>query len=277
MLVDLIQAARQDADAIIINPAAYSFTSIAMLDAFKIFEGPIFEVHISNIHARDELHRHSKLSPAVKAVIVGRPLRLIVAMQAALQTLGSCRRVCRSRFVLGPSRRTEMQGSGYLAIWSDLAPEHETDWMHWMTREHSSERVGVEGFLACRIFRAYGLGVRRYFILYELENAAVVGGPDYLARLNAPTPWSQRIMPLLKNFARGGGTVVASAGIGQGGYIAALPFEAAELIRPRWCANSRRSIASRRFACCRPTRHKPRSRRARRACARPTARSAVWC
>ena len=120
-----------------------------------------------------------------------------------------------------------MQGSGYLAIWSDLAPEHETDWMHWMTREHAAERVGVEGFLACRIFRAYGSSVRRYFILYELENAGVVGGPDYLARLNAPTPWSQRIMPLLKNFVRGGGTVVASAGIGQGGYLAALPFEAA--------------------------------------------------
>ena len=88
-LVDLIQSARQDADAIIINPAAYSFTSIAMLDAFKIFEGPIFEVHISNIHARDELHRHSKLSSAAKAVIAGLgPYGYIVAMQAALQTLG---------------------------------------------------------------------------------------------------------------------------------------------------------------------------------------------
>jgi hypothetical protein len=121
-----------------------------------------------------------------------------------------------------------MQGSGYLAIWSDLAPEDETDWLHWMTREHSAERVGVTGFLACRIFRAYGLSVRRYFILYELENAAVVGGPDYLARLNAPTPWSQRVMPRLKNFVRGGGTVVASAGIGQGGFLTVLPFEAAD-------------------------------------------------
>src|ERR1044072_3766281 len=71
VLIDLIQSARHDADSIIINPAAYSFTSIAMLDAFKIFEGPIFEVHVSNIHARDELHRHSKLSSAVKAVIAG--------------------------------------------------------------------------------------------------------------------------------------------------------------------------------------------------------------
>ena len=88
-LVDLIQSARKQADALIINPAAYSFTSIALFDAFKVFEGPIFEVHISNIHARDELHRHSKLSSAVKAVICGLgPYGYIVAMQAALQTLG---------------------------------------------------------------------------------------------------------------------------------------------------------------------------------------------
>lgn len=86
VLVDLIQAARTEADALIINPAAYSFTSIAMFDALKIFEGPIFEVHISNIHARDELHRHSKLSAAAKAVIAGLgPYGYIVAIQAALQ------------------------------------------------------------------------------------------------------------------------------------------------------------------------------------------------
>src|SRR5215472_10541462 len=89
VLVDLIQQARKDADALIINPAAYSFTSIAMFDALKIFEGPIFEVHISNIHARDELHRHSKLSSAAKAVIAGLgPYGYIVAMQVALQGAG---------------------------------------------------------------------------------------------------------------------------------------------------------------------------------------------
>jgi 3-dehydroquinate dehydratase-2 len=87
-LVDWIQSARQTADAIIINPAGYSFTSIAIFDALKIFEGPIIEVHISNIHARDELHRHSKLSSAVKAVICGLgPYGYIVAMQAALHML----------------------------------------------------------------------------------------------------------------------------------------------------------------------------------------------
>jgi 3-dehydroquinate dehydratase II len=76
-------------DALIINPAAYSFTSIAIYDALKTFEGPIIELHISNIHARDELHRHSKLSGAAKAVICGLgPYGYIVAMQAAAQLLG---------------------------------------------------------------------------------------------------------------------------------------------------------------------------------------------
>jgi 3-dehydroquinate dehydratase-2 len=89
VLVDLIQSARTASDALIINPAAYSFTSIAMFDAMKIFEGPIYEVHISNIHARDELHRHSKLSAAVKGVIAGLgPYGYIVAMQAALHGAG---------------------------------------------------------------------------------------------------------------------------------------------------------------------------------------------
>src|SRR4030081_501410 len=56
-LVDLIQSARTAADALIINPAAYSFTSIAMYDALKIFEGPIFEVHISTVQAPSWVQR----------------------------------------------------------------------------------------------------------------------------------------------------------------------------------------------------------------------------
>jgi len=88
-LVELIQSARESADALIFNPAAYSFTSVALFDALKLFEGPIIEVHISNIHARDELHRHSKLSSAVKAVICGLgPYGYIVAMQAAARLVG---------------------------------------------------------------------------------------------------------------------------------------------------------------------------------------------
>ncbi len=103
MLVDLIQSARQDADALIINPAAYSFTSIAIYDALRIFEGLVYEVHISNIHARDELHRHSKLSATAKAVIAGLgPYGYIVAMQAALQAGGKLPGTLPAAMRIGP-------------------------------------------------------------------------------------------------------------------------------------------------------------------------------
>ena len=89
-LVDLIQSARGSADAIIINPAAYSFTSVAIVDALKVFQGPIIELHVSNIHARDELHRHSKISATARSVICGLgPYGYIVAMQAAAQMLNA--------------------------------------------------------------------------------------------------------------------------------------------------------------------------------------------
>ena len=86
VLVDLIQSARTGTDALIINPAAYSFTSIAIIDAIKAFEGPVIEVHISNIHARDEHHRHSKISSAATGVIAGLgPYGYIAAMHALAQ------------------------------------------------------------------------------------------------------------------------------------------------------------------------------------------------
>ena len=85
-LVSLIQSAHGNADAIIMNPAAYSFTSIALIDALKIFEGPKIEVHISNIHARDELHRHSSASTGVICGLG--PYGYIAAILAAVQKLG---------------------------------------------------------------------------------------------------------------------------------------------------------------------------------------------
>jgi 3-dehydroquinate dehydratase-2 len=88
-LVNWIQSAHGKMDAIIMNPAAYSFTSIALIDALKIFEGPKIEVHISNIHARDELHRHSITSSASTAVICGLgSYGYLAAMLAVVQRLG---------------------------------------------------------------------------------------------------------------------------------------------------------------------------------------------
>lgn len=88
VIVDQIHTARKSADALIINPAGYSFHSIPIVDALKLFPGPILEVHISNIHARDGLHQNSIISKGVKGVICGLgTYGYIVAMQAAAQIL----------------------------------------------------------------------------------------------------------------------------------------------------------------------------------------------
>ena len=70
-LVDLIQEARANADGILINPAAYSHTSIALHDALEAADLPIVEVHLSNIHRREEFRHVSFVSRVADAVIAG--------------------------------------------------------------------------------------------------------------------------------------------------------------------------------------------------------------
>ena len=118
-----------------------------------------------------------------------------------------------------------MSAEGMLAIWSDVAPQSETDYLHWLTREHAAERLSTPGFLSVRIFRAMDFDIRRYFIVYQLESPAALSSDDYVRKLNNPTSWSQRIMPTLKNFVRGGGLVTAASGTGHGGFAAAVALE----------------------------------------------------
>lgn len=71
-LIDAIHAARLDGTrAIIINPAAYTHTSVAILDALNAFEGVVIEVHISNVHKRESFRHHSYVSLRADAVIAG--------------------------------------------------------------------------------------------------------------------------------------------------------------------------------------------------------------
>jgi len=70
-LVDWVQAARETHAGIIINPGAYSHTSVALLDALNTFEGPVLEVHISNIHKRESFRHHSYISLRSEGVIAG--------------------------------------------------------------------------------------------------------------------------------------------------------------------------------------------------------------
>lgn len=70
-LIDAIHEARTWADYIIINPGAYTHTSIALRDAVASIEVPTIEVHLSNIHARERFRHHSYLSPVSMGQVVG--------------------------------------------------------------------------------------------------------------------------------------------------------------------------------------------------------------
>ena len=70
-LVDWIQQARGEAAAIVINPAAFTHTSVAILDALNTFDGAVIEVHISNVHKREAFRHHSYVSGRADAVIAG--------------------------------------------------------------------------------------------------------------------------------------------------------------------------------------------------------------
>lgn len=70
-LVERIHEARENACAIVINPGAYTHTSVAILDALNTFDGPVIECHISNVHKREEFRRHSYVSLRADGVIAG--------------------------------------------------------------------------------------------------------------------------------------------------------------------------------------------------------------
>jgi 3-dehydroquinate dehydratase-2 len=70
-LVDWIQEAIDEADGLILNPAGLSFHSVPVLDALRMFPGPIIELHLSNLRRRDPAHRDSILSAAATAVVMG--------------------------------------------------------------------------------------------------------------------------------------------------------------------------------------------------------------
>lgn len=114
-------------------------------------------------------------------------------------------------------------GTAVLAIWNDIAPGGDDEFVHWHTREHIPERVGVPGFLRGRRAIATS-GAPRYFTLYETDSIDTLSSAAYVARLNDPTPWTRRLLPLFRNTKRTACRISKSLGVGIGGAIATLDF-----------------------------------------------------
>lgn len=121
-----------------------------------------------------------------------------------------------------------LTGDALLAIWHDIEPAAQDEYVEWHTREHMPERLSVLGFTVGKRLINHDLGRYRYGTIYGGENLEVFCSPAYLERLNNPTPWSLRVQPTFRNFLRIACVRLASRGIGEGGALATVRLDFAD-------------------------------------------------
>jgi hypothetical protein len=102
-------------------------------------------------------------------------------------------------------------GKAVLAMWWDVAADVRPEWEHWHAHEHFPERLALPGFLRATRWTDVA-GGEGCFVIYELQDHAVLASAPYVARLNAPTPWSARMMPLHRHMVRTQCRVMQSRG-----------------------------------------------------------------
>ena len=130
--------------------------------------------------------------------------------------------------------------TGVLAVFNNVDTEDRAEYDEWYQKEHVPERVGVPGFRSGRRFRARGCDPE-YLSVYEVASPDVLTSAAYLERLNAPTEWTHRVMPMFRDMRRCVCTVKARVGRdGMGGAATVCQFnasaDAAEGIR-EWISN----------------------------------------
>jgi shikimate dehydrogenase len=180
-LIDWIHEARERAAGIVINPAALTHTSVAVLDALGSCEFPILEVHISNIHKREEFRHHSFVSRVAAGVICGFGTQgYILAIQRLVRLIGS------------PSTATVRSQVAFLVgligtgIQASLTPA-----MH----EREGAAQGLRYMYRLIDLTTLGLGSEA---LAELITAAERMG---FAGLNITHPCKQSVIPLLDDLS----------------------------------------------------------------------------
>jgi 3-dehydroquinate dehydratase-2 len=90
VLIDWVQEARESASALVLNPAGYGSTSIALLDALKMLSIPVIECHLSNPAAREEFRRHTYVSLAATGIVSGfGAASYELAIEAAIGLIGA--------------------------------------------------------------------------------------------------------------------------------------------------------------------------------------------
>lgn len=118
---------------------------------------------------------------------------------------------------------TDVSGRGALGVWHGVVGAEQRAAEDWYNREHHAERVAIPGFRRARRYVNCGAGPR-YFSRYDVDEAAVLASAAYLAALDNPSPWSQKIFPHYRRTVRGAFSVTARAGDAEGGYLLTLRF-----------------------------------------------------
>lgn len=116
-----------------------------------------------------------------------------------------------------------MPGRAALAMWWDMSPALRGEFEHWHSHEHFPERLALPGFLRASRWLAAD-GGEGVFVLYELQDHAVLSSPAYRQRLDAPTPWSTRLMPHHRHMQRAQCHVLMSRGAVLAGHALTLRF-----------------------------------------------------
>ena len=112
-------------------------------------------------------------------------------------------------------------GGAALAMWWDMAADMREEFEHWHTHEHFPERLAIPGFRRGSRW-ASATGGEGFFVMYELEAYETLSSAPYLAHLNAPTPWSTKMMPHHRNMVRSQCRVIESRGSGVGRHALTL-------------------------------------------------------
>ena len=112
-------------------------------------------------------------------------------------------------------------GSAAVLVWNDVAPEGRAQFYAWHDREHIPERLSLPGFRRGRRFARPGHSPE-WLTMYEAADISALVSPQYLGRLNAPTPATQRALAHFRNTSRAVCRVVHSVGSGAGGHVLAM-------------------------------------------------------
>ena len=137
-------------------------------------------------------------------------------------------------------------GKAAVAMWWNMAAEQRQEFEDWHSHEHFPERMGIPGFLRGSRWSAMD-GGEGFFVMYELEDYAVLSSAGYLERLNHPTPWSTRMMPHHRDMVRSQCRVLESAGGGVGRCVLTIrlsPAEGRDVALRAWLAEFAATFAT---------------------------------